>query len=283
VDPGPAPDVDDYATAKVLCEQASEEAVGGRLLTVRAGLISGPGDGSDRFGYWVSRLALAADGDVLAPSAVDRFAQVIDVRDLAAWAIAAGRRGITGTVNAVGDEHPFGDVLSQARAVAGQTGHVVEAQPQWLVEHGVNYWAGPRSLPLWLPEDARGFSRRSNAAFRRAGGGLRSLRETLQDTLDDERVRGLARERRAGLSRQDELELLVALRSAAPRSEGEGGTVRSLPRAAVPALYDTRDDGTEVGGKQCACDVAREREQPHLGTRWEGNSTSWKAHPCASS
>jgi 2'-hydroxyisoflavone reductase len=182
----------DYAQAKVLCERASAAAVGDRLLIVRSGLIAGPGDGSDRFGYWVSRCAAAGDQDILAPALEGRHVQVIDVRDLAAWTIRAGRDAATGAVNAVGDAHTFADVLEQARRVAGHTGAVVQAPPEWLVEQG--------------------FSRRSNAAFRAAGGALRSLRETLTDTLDDERARGLERDRRAGLSRAEEGELLVRLR-----------------------------------------------------------------------
>ncbi|WP_104180725.1 NAD-dependent epimerase/dehydratase family protein [Arthrobacter sp. B0490] len=202
---------DDYARAKAACEQASADVLADRLLTVRAGLICGPGDGSDRFGYWVSRCALAGDGDVLVPTLADRYVQVIDVRDLAAWTIRAGLGGTVGAVNAVGDVHAFGDVLARARSIAGHAGALAEATPEWLVDQGVAYWSGPRSLPLWLPEDFAGFCRRSNAAFRAAGGTLRDLRETLEDTLDDERARGLERDRRAGLTRADELELLTNL------------------------------------------------------------------------
>lgn len=211
VDVGAEADPTDYATAKVLCEEESSRMVGDRLLTVRAGLIGGPGDGSDRFGYWVSRFALAGDGDVLAPTLAGRFVQVIDVRDLAAWTVAAGRAGTTGPINAVGEETAFAEVMDQARSVAGHTGSLVEAPPDWLLGQGVSYWAGPRSLPLWLPEDFGGFSRRSNGAFTAAGGTLRGLRRTLEDTLDDERVRGLARDRRSGLTRQEELDLLASL------------------------------------------------------------------------
>lgn len=201
----------DYAQAKVLAEHASAAALGDRLLVVRSGLIAGPGDGSDRFGYWVARFALAGKEDVLAPTASGRFVQVIDVRDLADWIVRAGRAGVTGKINAVGESIPFHALLAQARAVAGHTGAVVEASPAWLVEQGVGYWTGPRSLPLWLPEDLRGFSRRSNAAFRTAGGTLRSVQETLGDTLDDEASRGLERERRSGLTRREERDLLAML------------------------------------------------------------------------
>jgi len=70
---------------------------------------------------------------------------------------------------------------------------------------------GARSLPLWLPADMPGFWTRSNAAYRLLGGRLRPVSETLDRTLADERSRGLDRDRRAGLTRPDELALLGEL------------------------------------------------------------------------
>ncbi|MHA7281497.1 NAD-dependent epimerase/dehydratase family protein [Arthrobacter sp. TMS2-4] len=201
----------DYGQAKVAAERASQEALRDRLLIVRPGLIAGPGDGSDRFSYWAGRFALAGSGPVLSPIPGDRAVQVIDVEDLAAFITEAGAADVTGVVNAVGNQHALADVLSMAADAAGFTGDIVTASDEWLVEHDVRFWAGPRSLPLWLPRDAVGFARRDNTAFHASGGRLKDLRRTIRRTLEAERNLGLGRERRSGLSRTEELELLDQL------------------------------------------------------------------------
>ncbi len=215
VEPVEPIDPDDYARTKLAAERATAAAVGDRLLIVRPGLIGGPGDGSDRTGYWVGRFALAGDGDVLAPTTTGRWVQVVDVRDLAEWIALAGARQLTGVVNVTGNQHALADVLALAAEVAGFTGRIVTADDEWLAENDVQHWSGPRSLPLWLPLSAAGFARRSNAAFLAAGGRLLPLRETLKRTLEDEHARGLDRPRRSGLSRADELDLLESHHRAA--------------------------------------------------------------------
>jgi nucleoside-diphosphate-sugar epimerase len=204
-------DLTEYAHAKVAAERVTSQAVGDRLLIARPGLIVGPGDTSDRFSYWVSRLALALREPVLVPNPHGRAAQLIDVRDLASWIIAAGHRRLTGTYNAVGTKRELADLLATAQQVAGHDGDLISADDDWLIAHDVNYWAGPHSLPLWLPPSADGFFQRSRERFLESGGTERSLHETLSDVLADERARGLNRERRAGLTREDELRLLDEL------------------------------------------------------------------------
>lgn len=199
---------EDYGRAKVRAEASVRESLGFRAAIVRPGLIVGPGDPTDRFGYWVGRFALAADEDVLTPEATDRGAQVIDVDDLAEFVQAIGRERWTGVVNAVGDPVGLDRLLADAREVADHTGSVVSADDAWLEAQGVAYWMGPRSLPLWLPAGMPGFWTRSNTAYRLLGGRLRPVRETLARTLADERERGLDRDRRAGLTRDEELALL---------------------------------------------------------------------------
>lgn len=195
----------DYGAQKAAAEDAVT-ALGDRAFVVRPGLIVGDGDPSDRFGYWAAAFVRAGEEAVLLPPLGGRSAQVIDVDDLASFVVTATRGG---AVNAIGDEHPLIDVLHAVRDAAGHTGDAVVAEEEWLVAHDVEYWAGPRSLPMWLPADMTGFMTRSNAAFLASDGRLRSLPDTIERVVADERERGVDRERRAGLTRAEELALLA--------------------------------------------------------------------------
>ncbi|MDQ0756155.1 NAD-dependent epimerase/dehydratase family protein [Arthrobacter sp. B3I4] len=203
---------ENYGEAKSAIEHATAELAADKAHLCRAGLIGGPGDGSDRYGYWPARFARDA-APVLAPDIPADATQIIDVRDLAAWLLAAAASGVTGALNAVGEPVPFADYLEESRQVAGAAAEVVPVPANWLVAHGVNYWAGPESLPLWLPPDHEGFATRRNAAALSAGLRLRPWQETLQDTLADERRRGLGRGRKAGLSPDTERRLLQEFRA----------------------------------------------------------------------
>ncbi|QFZ23725.1 NAD-dependent epimerase/dehydratase family protein [Saccharothrix syringae] len=201
---------DRYGAIKVASENAVRDARGDDAFIVRAGLITGPGDKSDRFGYWANRLSRG--GRVVVPDTPDQPAQHVDVRDLAAWVVDAAEQRVTGTFDAVGPANPLALVLGEvAGAVAPPGTELVRVPEQVLQRHEVTPWAGPRSLPLWLPATHRALMFRDAGPALAAGLRPRPTAETARDTLDHERELGLDRARRAGLPPEVEQELLRAV------------------------------------------------------------------------
>lgn len=213
----PALEADDstpetYGEGKVACEAAWRDVAPERLLVVRPGLIAGPGDPSDRAGYWVARAA-RSDEPMLVPDIPDAAVQAIDVRDLVRFTLDAVESRLGGTFDAVGERGAFADWLAVSRELGGHDGEVVTASVDRLAELGVAEWAGPGSLPLWIADPTwNAFLDRSNAAAVRAGLRVRPTRDLLADVLAWEREAGLDRERRAGLDPARERELVRVLR-----------------------------------------------------------------------
>ncbi len=185
-----------YGSSKVGCEQAVQLRAP-EWLVVRPGLIVGPGDPSGRFTYWPARLA--EGGEVLAPESPDRGTQAIDVRDLAAWIVTGAEQRLTGVYDATGPVMRLGDMVDEVVAAVGGEATLVWATADFLVERNVAYWSGPRSLPLWLPEDSRGMTAHDVSAAFAAGLSVRPIGETAIDTLtwarseDDVPLTGLSR------------------------------------------------------------------------------------------
>lgn len=203
-----------YAEAKVAVERAVVEGAGaGRVLVLRAGLLGGPGDLSGRSGWWPWRAS--RPGVLLAPDDPGLPTQLVDARDVAAFVVAqvtAGAAGVTGVLDVVGPVVPFAEHLATALEVAGRArDDVVLVPPGRLADLGVQPWAGPSSLPLWLPRPGHdGFVSRSGAAARDSGLACRPLVETLRDVLAWERRRD-DQPRRAGLTTDDERRVLAGL------------------------------------------------------------------------
>jgi 2'-hydroxyisoflavone reductase len=204
--------IEQYGEGKVACEDALRAVLYDRLLVARPGLICGYGDRSDRFGYWPWRFDRAADATVLVPSPLDAPVQLLDVIDLAGWLVDAGLSGAAGTVNALGEQRRFGDVVAACREATGHRGDVVVADPDWLIDQGVQPWMGPRSLPVWTPgPEYAGFMARSRTAAERLGLPDPPLHRLVRSALAWERTLDPARTRRAGLTDDEQQQLLAAL------------------------------------------------------------------------
>ena len=170
---------DRYGALKAASERAAEAAMPGRVLHVRAGLIVGPFDYTDRFPYWARRLDRG--GEVLAPGTGGQAIQWIDVRDLAEWMLDMAQRREAGVFNVTGPEESctLAGFLAQATAALGSGATLRWVDEAFLIEQGVQPWS---ELPLWAPGHD-GFVRIRVARALAAGLRLRPLRETLRDTL----------------------------------------------------------------------------------------------------
>ena len=201
-----------YGPLKALCERAADEATGGRALNVRAGLIVGPGDYSNRFTYWPRRVR--EGGEVLAPGRPRRQVQFVDARDLAGWIVRMAERRRAGTFNATGPDYvlTMGRLLDECREATNSDARFVWVPDDFLLGAGVGPWM---ELPLWLPEDDednRYFLAVSNERAVAEGLTFRPLRETILDTLAWDATLPPDHKRRAGLDPAREREVLEAWR-----------------------------------------------------------------------
>lgn len=168
-----------YGPLKALCEQAVEAVMPGRTTSLRPGVIAGPDDPSDRFTYWVVRVA--AGGEVLAPGDPAADFQFTDVKDLGRWSLELGAAGKGGVFNAIGfpGKVTLQEFLHGCKLATGQTrAKFTWADEAFLLEHEVTPFM---ELPFWLPADAN--YRVANKRGIEAGMTFRPVTDTIQEVL----------------------------------------------------------------------------------------------------
>jgi 2'-hydroxyisoflavone reductase len=197
-----------YGPLKVLCEQAVEAAMPGRSLSIRPGLIVGPGDPTDRFTCWPVRIDRG--GEALAPGDPAAPVQIIDARDLARFVVRSIEHQAIGIMNATGprDRFEMGQMLAGCKAVTNSPAKLTWVSAEFLLQQGVKPWT---TIPLWIPDtpDMRGFARIQSHKAIEAGLTFRAFEETARDTLQWFKSRP-DQTLRAGLTPQRESELLRA-------------------------------------------------------------------------
>lgn len=209
----PDPNTEDvpqfYGALKALCERTVEDVLPGRATSIRPGLIVGPYDPTDRFTYWPVRLA--AGGEVLAPGDPSFATQFIDVRDLAAFVVAAVERGHAGVFNATSAPIPMGDLLTRTRAAVGGDAELEWVDLEFLERNNVQAWS---DMPAWAPPVAgfEGFATVKSDRAVAAGLTYRPIEDTVTATLEWWKTLPEPRraKMRAGITREREAELLAA-------------------------------------------------------------------------
>lgn len=200
-----------YGGLKAQCEQAIAARMPGRVLTIRPGMIVGPYDPTDRFTYWVDRVA--EGGEVLAPGDPKRFVQLVDARDLADWTVEMAARGETGIYNATAKpfEMTMGSMLAQIKETTGSDAVFSWAHEDFLTGENVQPW---NEMPFYLSEsdeENKGFLSANVDKALAKGLDFRPFSETVSDTL--EWRKSVPEKMSAGITRERESELLDKLHS----------------------------------------------------------------------
>jgi nucleoside-diphosphate-sugar epimerase len=204
--------LEQYGPSKVACENLVRERLGDKALITRPGLIVGRGDRNDRLGYWPLRFA--EGGEILAPGPRERPVQWIDVCDYANWLLDAADNGVTGTVDAIDEAVEFGAFLDGVADALVEHGVLTErpdltwVPQEFLLENGVNPWAGPDSLGMWVPTPQYdGFQTLPASPAAAAGLKASRLGEVVNRWWD---ANAETPQLKAGLTRRKEGEVLAA-------------------------------------------------------------------------
>ena len=180
VDGDPAGEQVAYDVDKRGGELAWLAAVPGTLL-LRAGLVLGPHEDIGRLPWWLDRISRG--GRVVAPGRPDRTLQLVDARDLAAFALDGLEQGLSGAYDVVSlpGHTTTLELLEACVEATGSDAELVWVDEDALDAAGVQPWT---QLPCWVPESGQldalvtGDTRRAHAA----GLVCRPVEQTVADT-----------------------------------------------------------------------------------------------------
>ena len=202
-----------YGPLKRACELAAEVRLKDRVTSLRVGLLVGAGDYTDRLTWWVRRIDTAhgSSQTVPAPAPQDRPIQMIDVCDVADFAVHCAAEKLGGVWNVTGQPTGFSTLLNEIAASCG-------ASPsyQWISESAIKAadiqpWS---EIPLMAPNiDAfKHFLQVSTQKAEAAGLRCRPLAETLAPLVEWDRSRRDV-SLKAGMTSEQESQLLEASES----------------------------------------------------------------------
>ncbi len=199
-----------YGDLKAVAEGYVTDIYGDAATIVRPTYVAGPGDGTQRFTWWVDRIHRG--GDILAPGAPLASYSLIDVRDLAEFYLTLIENNTAGTFNAAGPAGTFnwGGLLNGIRATTSTEVRFHWADSKFLLSQNVN----GRELPMWNPgSEAINSLLWEYETSVAAGLRFRSLATTAMDTRAWHRTLTTKQQlfTRAGIDSKKEAQVLAAL------------------------------------------------------------------------
>lgn len=193
-----------YGPLKAACENVVVNIMRDKALIVRPGLLVGPYDPTDRFTYWVRRIARG--GEIAAPGTPGRQVQFIDARDVANWILTMAAKKQNGLYNVTGPQEYLSmqQFLEKSKAALNANAEFTWIPESVLTEKGIAPWM---EMPLWLPDNENASLAFNLQKAFQAGLSVRSIEETVRDTLDWDNTRAQS-PMKAGLTEDREIELL---------------------------------------------------------------------------
>lgn len=197
-----------YGALKAAAEQTVQRAFDRRALILRPGYIGGPYDSAERMPWWLRRVARG--GEVLVPGEPDFPVQLIDVRDLARFALdLAGRReGGIFNVCAPPQGYRLLELLEICAKLTGSDPTFTHVPEDFLLELGV---PDDEPVPWWTSSRLSAMTRFDASRALEGGFSPRPIEESIRDCWEWDRTRGDGPPpRQVGLAPEDEAEILAA-------------------------------------------------------------------------
>ncbi|HEX2710953.1 MAG TPA: NAD-dependent epimerase/dehydratase family protein [Candidatus Acidoferrales bacterium] len=176
----PLTSISEYKRGKAESERRLQAIAASKLTIVRPGPIKGARDSATDLYTWLMRCR--AGGKHIGPGDGNEYVQMVDVKDVARFLVAAIEQQILGTYNLTGRPFAFSEFLQACNKTTRSDADFVWIPRDFLKSHGVPLTEG--NFPLWRPDPSNHaiFQISSQKAFK-AGWQIRPFQETVMDCL----------------------------------------------------------------------------------------------------
>lgn len=175
----PSDGIAGYNREKAESERRLQRIVGKKLTIVRPGAIAGYRDPGVGLRTWLLRAR--SGGRHIGPGTGEDHMQVVDVRDVARFLVAAVERSLLGVFNLTGESMPFARFLARCNEITRSNAEFVWIPEDFLRQRGLE---PVTDFPYWRPGAyRRGFYQVSSQKAVGVGWTRRPLEEAALDCL----------------------------------------------------------------------------------------------------